>query len=285
MSDPRRLLDDAGALSPDERRLLEAELKLEVPKDAKKGVLGAVLARLPNGGGEAPGELDPTGLLGSGASGALGASTTAGGAALLAFAKPAAVGFALGVATTVAWVGGRSALERASHSPTPTQTASTSPATKSSAAVPAPGEFTTPPGSDAVNRGSESSTTLPHTNRNEPPLAPTSTSSVVHPSEAPSIRAFPDEPPDGSATSAESQRLAAARTLLRSGNARAALGALERLRADFPRGVLVQERESLEIEALVASGARATAEKRAREFLARYPKSPHAAAARRALER
>ncbi|HEX6272458.1 MAG TPA: hypothetical protein VFZ53_05445, partial [Polyangiaceae bacterium] len=101
-------------------------------------------------------------------------------------------------------------------------------------------------------------------------------------SRAPSTRAFSEEGTPGRAT-LESRRVAEARALLRTGKPLAALAALSALGAEFPRGALVQEREALVVEALLASGRRDEARQRAREFLARYPTSPHAAAAKRAL--
>lgn len=68
-----------------------------------------------------------------------------------------------------------------------------------------------------------------------------------------------------------------ARSALRTGDASRALALLDGVRGRFPDGILVQEREALAIEALVRSGQRALAAKRARSFLRDYPKSPHAA--------
>jgi len=59
---------------------------------------------------------------------------------------------------------------------------------------------------------------------------------------------------------------------------------LEEARRDFPSGELSQEREALSIEALRELGQSAEARRRAQAFLARYPASPHAPIARRALE-
>jgi hypothetical protein len=82
---------------------------------------------------------------------------------------------------------------------------------------------------------------------------------------------------------AESRRVAEARAMLRRGDARGALALLARTAAEFPNGVLVQEREALTIEALNAAGDSGAARTRAAEFLRRYPESPHAAAARAVL--
>jgi hypothetical protein len=82
----------------------------------------------------------------------------------------------------------------------------------------------------------------------------------------------------------EARRVAAARALTRAGRPQEALGALDAIARDLPHGELVQEREALAIEALLTLGERTAARRRAVAFLQRFPDSPHAAAARRALE-
>ncbi len=77
--------------------------------------------------------------------------------------------------------------------------------------------------------------------------------------------------------SAESALLTRARAQLRHGDALAAQQTLDQLRTKFPRGVLGQEREVLAIEVLAARGNGDAARKRARAFIAAYPKSPHSA--------
>jgi hypothetical protein len=86
-------------------------------------------------------------------------------------------------------------------------------------------------------------------------------------------------PPD-----TESRRIAAARALRRAGKTREALAALDGIARELPNGELVQEREVLALEALLTLGERAAARQRATAFLLRFPDSPHAATARRALE-
>jgi hypothetical protein len=75
----------------------------------------------------------------------------------------------------------------------------------------------------------------------------------------------------------ESQLIGAARTALRGGDTTGALQLLDRAQRRYPRGVLVQEREALLIEALAAVGRTAEARARADAFVRAYPKSPHAA--------
>lgn len=103
--------------------------------------------------------------------------------------------------------------------------------------------------------------------------------------------AFPDDPPAARPASSnvdsarrESQLVAEARGLLRVGRADAALNVLGELERALPNGVLVQEREALLVQALRSSGRPEAARERAREFLRKYPSSPHAAAVNRALE-
>lgn len=91
---------------------------------------------------------------------------------------------------------------------------------------------------------------------------------------------------DPHATSAlreESLVLLEARAALRAGNPGSALELLNRARARFPRGALVQEREALTIEALSRSGQPQVAAQRAEAFLRQFPRSPHAADVRRYL--
>jgi hypothetical protein len=74
---------------------------------------------------------------------------------------------------------------------------------------------------------------------------------------------------------AESALLTAARAELRNGDAKAAQSTLARMQAEFPHGVLWQEREVLAIEALAADGKTEVAARRARAFIAAHPESPH----------
>lgn len=76
---------------------------------------------------------------------------------------------------------------------------------------------------------------------------------------------------------AESKLLTSARAELRRGNAAGAQQVLEQMRQKFPNAVLGQEREVLSIEVLAARGNSEAARRRARAFIAAYPKSPHSA--------
>jgi predicted Zn-dependent protease len=83
---------------------------------------------------------------------------------------------------------------------------------------------------------------------------------------------------------AESALVMQARAELRSGNPAGAQTALDKLQAQFPKGMLAQEREVLAIEVLAARGNAAAARQRARAFVRSYPKSPHSQKLARFLE-
>lgn len=84
--------------------------------------------------------------------------------------------------------------------------------------------------------------------------------------------------PDHSAANAreESQLVSSARSLLRAGNAAAALQLLEHAASRFHPGILLQEREALCVEALAALGRTSEANTHAEAFITAYPKSPYA---------
>jgi TolA-binding protein len=83
---------------------------------------------------------------------------------------------------------------------------------------------------------------------------------------------------------AESALLTDARAQLRSGNPAGAQASLDRLQAQFPKGMLTQEREVLSIEVLYARGNVEGAKRRAKAFVKAYPKSPHSAKLTRFLD-
>ena len=285
MSEPRRWLDDPDGLSPEERRVLEVGLETRAPKRAKDAVRSAVLAALPP---PVPllGTVEAAGTAGTAAAGA-GVKTVA-AATLGALAKSTAIGFALGVGTTVTWVAlqpkgdvGRGAPSNVVSAAAPT------------AGVPAPAAVRSPVGSglgEATPSSRATPLTPPERERatafpSDDDSSPSGTATGAPLRQAPSIGAFPEVDSTLDAATTESRRLAEARALLRNNDPRAALAALEGVRRDYPRGVLVQEREVLVIEALLAAGDETGAKARAREFVTRYPASPHAASARRVLER
>ena len=100
--------------------------------------------------------------------------------------------------------------------------------------------------------------------------------------EAPSGHKLMPRGPD--ALKAESKLLTDARAQLRSGNLAAAQASLDRLQAQFPKGMLTQEREVLAIEVAYARGNVDAAKRRAKAFVKAYPKSPHSAKLARFLD-
>jgi hypothetical protein len=74
----------------------------------------------------------------------------------------------------------------------------------------------------------------------------------------------------------ESALVASARAAVRRGDGAAALALLETARVRHPKGVLLQEREVLAIEALAQTNDAAGASRRASAFLRAFPTSPHA---------
>jgi hypothetical protein len=273
-------LDNPDALSPDELRVLEAGLDAEVPMGVKAAVKSALLAQLP-----APAPLpSPANIAAPEAVGVAPAISTAVTATAGGFLKAAGLGFALSLAATASWVSVQGEVrDRApTRADSPPVVASVStpgivhPVGASS--VPAPA-----PSSDARARLRERDAIAappPEANARE-----ADTGLGAPPGQAPSIGTFPEAVSTPGTATSESSRLARARALLRNNDASAAFAALESLRRDLPGGSLVQEREVLTIEALHAMGNVEAARTRAHEFLARHPKSPHAASARRVLER
>jgi len=80
---------------------------------------------------------------------------------------------------------------------------------------------------------------------------------------------------------AESAMLTQARAELRGGDAHASMATLDKLRSQFPKGVLAQEREVLGIEVLAALGDAEGASRKARAFSDAHPNSPHTVRLRR----
>ena len=257
MTDPRRWREDAAELGPDERRLLQAGLRPSVPRGAKRAVWLALGAQLPA---------------------AVAAASTASTGTLTAVAlvKSASIGLLLG-ATAVGAVAVVKRETRPTRAPSavvhaPAASGAARPGRMAPVAAPRP-----PAAAEALPTSlplKEPARSLPRPTLSPAPAAP--------PVSAGSEAAFPNDGP--AAHDAESRRVAGARQLLRAGRAREALGVLEQTGREFPNGELAQEREALAIEALGVLGQAEEARRRAAAFLTRYPKSPHAALVRRALE-
>ena len=122
-----------------------------------------------------------------------------------------------------------------------------------------------PPASRAVPHGSASAS-APAANRRQ--------------TERGSVASFedPQQPRNArvSQLEGETRALRRARDELRAGKLADAFASLEASRRQFSAPELYQEREALMIELLFRSGQRAAAAQRARDFLGRFPESPHA---------
>lgn len=272
MTDPKRWSEDDGELGADELRLLRAGLRPDVPRGAKRAVWVALAAQLPSAVAAA-----------TTAAASTGAASALTGAALV---KAAGIGVLLGATTvTAVTVVERHATPARPAAPARALAAAssalrTSPRARgpvapvTSAARPAE-SVAVPPGASAAPVSPERART---------PAASTEPTRLATPVPgATPVATFPDETAR-SQHDAESRKVAAARSLLRSGQPRAALLVLDEARRDFPNGELTQEREALAIEALRALGSTTEARRRAEAFLARYPASPHATLVRRALQ-
>jgi len=253
-----------NALPPEVREVLHTGLTLGPPTGSKQAIWSALATKLP----------------------AATAAAAAGGVTALTILKPLAIGLAIGAVTAVGAIEIRSAIapqSAVSASPSrpsapPVQPRSTlvvpSAGPEPSATQAAPSPIVKPEASPVSTDG----TTL---------AAPSALDKDSAPSDAPSgVAAFPEatranSPED--ATLLESRRVNQARAALQAGHARSALTQLDAVAAEFPNGVLGQERDALRIEALLGLGERQRARAIAEQFLSRYPHSPHAAAVARAL--
>jgi hypothetical protein len=255
MSLPKRWLDGGDDLTPGERRTLEADLDHGAPLHAKRAVRTALLLKLTAASAAAAAPV------------AVRSSAQKGVAAKLVsltLLKSVGVGFALSAVVGVGF--SLSEQHRAA------QGADGGTVRR---ATPVPSRHA-PPAPD--RRGAESPI--------EPRSLPSSDAPSGHALRNSVARDSTGEHASLSATASasESQRVAEARALLRAGRASDALATLQALEHDEPSGLLVQERESLAIQALAQLGEREAARKRAAAFAVQYPASPHLSAVRRAAE-
>lgn len=285
MTDPRRWLEVEDGVSSLEQRVLEAAARISAPPGARERVWAELAPQIGVAAGVAAGAVT--------SSAAAATKTTLLVGALKAGAIGAVVGAtAIGGALWIAPSPG--APSRSSPNAPPS--AATAPQSRQprSQAGPPPRSVTT------ASKPETLKSRMPNAARSQEPTAPSPAASppLDPPSAGPGSRAaYPDAPPEfpvsraapeasspADRTRLESQRLAEARGLLRTGDPAAALAALNQLAREFPNGILAQEREALIVRALVAAGDRDEADARARAFLQRYPNSPHSADVRRALE-
>jgi len=308
MKSPRRWLDDEGDATPEERALLRGALdESEPPAGAKDEVWAALVAQLgppggPGGDGGASGNgaaggdkamagggKTAAGAKAAGAKAAMGAKAAT-GAKAIAGAKTVATATSVGlIKSAMIGAGSALALVVAYETLGPTPPDENAPPKAPIAALSAPAA----PAAAAPHAGTRADTEQaadpsPIASTPEPPpRAPERRLGAGGAANSPPRAPTPEISPAASAEAArveresrlreESRLLSEARDALRRGDASSALGLLEQIRAKFPGGILVQEREALAIEALARSGHRDQAASRARAFLDAYPNSPHAA--------
>ena len=273
MSDPKRWLDEGGGATFEERELLKAGRELRMPDPLRKSVWAVVATGLTavetaatagtalQKGAAAKGAF--TVLSGTAAKGVAALAIAGGvglGIASLREPAPLAVTHVAGVAPTKDGAGAPPVAEilaeSAPQNTLPQETVTTS------------------------SSGGAKSRALPAARPSARPSAP------------PALRGLDDnvKPVEPSPESRRASRLAeesaavvAIRKTLLAGESTEALRMLDRARAEFPDGVLGQEREALTVRALVESGQKDPARKRGDAFLRAFPRSPHAAELRALL--
>jgi hypothetical protein len=275
MMELRRLLDVHA--DPDVRRALRAGACLEPPPGSEKAVWGAIATALTvtAASGAAHAATGPASMMGAGAG-------AAGQVGLAGLAKS----FAVGVGATVLALGGVAAIqsqEKGALAPWPASSAvgSNIAARDRAAAEPAgtpighgsAAETTTeePRGEHVSQRGEMSARSSESTSA-RPPAVAAQKALRVGASRGATVAADPTSLAESSAVD-ESVLVLEARRALRGGDPSRTLLILERAKASFGEGALGQEREALEIEALVELGAVSLAKKRVTEFQKRFPES------------
>jgi len=279
---PKRWIDEQSDADDFERALLRSELDVAPPADMETDVLKRVMAVVAPVAPGIPG--GPT----------VPVAPAAGGiAATGALAKSAATlgglgkGFALGVGVSIAAATGNHFLASNSPASRPVPSSTVVLAVPSAAPMVAkPSHLVAPPlelpAADSPEQPA-SRTPLDSPSSGVAANPPTVQAPVTEPTPAAaSVASFPSDGPALAASrlKEEAALLRRARAELRAGALAQAFATLEASRRSFTAPELTQEREALAIELLYRSGERTAAATRARDFLARFPESPHAAAVR-----
>ena len=259
MSDPHRLLSKLSDGDDLERELLGSIQRADPPEHAKAEAWArlstqiAAVALVGSAHGSAAaasaGAGQSAAAEGASAAASVGAKSALAPVALKVLGAKIAVALAVAgaaVGASVVWIHGRAAASHALSTPP--------------AAAPTP-------------------TVAPSV---EPAVAVPSGPAAVDPAQEPTSDPDPAVKPSAEQRrrdqlSAESSLLMQARAELRKGDATFAQQLLNKLQAQFPKGMLGQEREVLAIEVLAARGNAAAAKRRAQAFIAAYPESPHSA--------
>jgi hypothetical protein len=260
MNDPKRWLDEGGGGTAEERALLESGREVTMPSAVRKRVWLGIAA----------------GVAGVGASAGAAAGGTVGllsGTAAKTVLVAALLG-AAGLGVTVLRSGGHPTV------------ASINVRTRPSEEVEARKEPGAPlPANPNVVETTEATGRAPAEHKPWAPVGGPNARST--PASPPSDELAPSRTePETRATShlrEESAAVVAIRQKLLSGDPVEALRMLDRARAEFPNGALVQEREALAVRALVESGQKEAARKRGEAFLRAFPRSPYEAEVRALL--
>ncbi|WP_437944724.1 tetratricopeptide repeat protein [Sorangium sp. So ce296] len=261
MGDPERLLSAKSGADPLERELLGSVRHVGPPEGAKERAWSGIASELA-------------------AAAAVGVTAGSGAAAAKKAAAGSLLSSALSIKAAALLVGGGLALGAGYWA-------------LSSSAEPPPSRSAGPEQAQAV--APQASAAAPQEPQEpQEPQAPVATAAEPAPRPEPRpetpIEGEPSRRPSGPKPTetdllrAESALLTEARAKLRSGDAAAAAAILERLRAQFPNGVLRQEREVLAIEVLASRGNMQEAKRRAQAFVKQYPGSPHSAKLKRLLD-
>jgi hypothetical protein len=286
MTDPKRWLDEGGGGTAEERDLLESGRNVTMPSALRKRVwlgIAAGVAGVGASAGTAAGEAIGQGAASKGTLSLL--LSGAGAKTVLAVALLGGAG--IGV-TALRSKEPATPPANASHTPSPdpveareaVEPAVTQPSavdnSEATGAAPAPTTATAPEHKLRAQGASQSTATSAPRSAARSTSAPAASSEGVAP--APEARAA--EAPPASRLREESAAVVAIRKTLVAGDPAEALRLLERARAEFPNGALVQEREALTVRALAESGRKDAARKRGEAFLRAFPRSPHAAEVR-----
>ncbi|HET9955297.1 MAG TPA: hypothetical protein VFQ61_12370 [Polyangiaceae bacterium] len=306
MTEPKRWLNEPSALSPAERRALEAARRDRPNAAHKRAVWAAIAAGLPVRAGLAKAVAGKT--LAATAAPATPVSAVGIVPVLI---KPLLLGFALAGMT----VGGVRLIAPA-RTPVPA-------ALRSKDAAPRHGSNSTLGADRATTRPVTPPETTPPETTPPETTPPETTPAAMHvdaprlgnvgPGENPTrgvgsarrdgsrikgdqvspgareldrnlAAARNDTEPSVFALQEESHRLAEARRTLKSGQLQSAMHQLSAIESDYPNGILNEEREVLILETLSRLGKRQAARQRAERFIERFPKSPHLRAAQSFLE-
>lgn len=283
MTDPARLL--STEIDGRSRRAMQAAISDEPPPGAKAELWRSITLALPAAGVLAGATTVASGVkaatLASSATAAAGTSVAASGATAVGSAT--VVGTSVAAAGTVAAVGASGLGVIAAKavavglgiglavnvaSTVATQVVDSKPAAPAVAPVSAPRAREALP----VNRAKPLPVTSPNVAVTTAPAEATVPSAAT----AAAARLLVSEPATSDELREESALLVRTREALNASDGARALELIRESRERFVGARLAQERDALEVQALVMAGETAQATARARTFLARYPESPHA---------